>query len=512
MFAKLDSCAVLGIDALPVEVEVNITGGLSNVFIVGLADTGVKEASRRVKAAIRNSEYDFPPRVITINLAPAHRKKEGSHYDLPIALGVLAADGVIPRSCLADLTVVGELALDGAVREVRGALVMALCARSGGKRAIVVPVENAAEAALVKDIKVIGVRNLREAVSFIRGEAEPAPPREWEKPGISASAEVPCISEVKGQARAKRALEVTAAGGHNLIMIGPPGSGKTMLARRLPSLLSSLSDEEALEVTRIHSVAGLLEQGNPLVRERPYRAPHHSISHVGLVGGGAPAPRPGEITLSHRGVLFLDEMPEFRRDALEVLRQPLEEGCVTISRSLVTANFPARFILVGSMNPCPCGYWGDPVRNCSCSPGTIRRYFSKLSGPLLDRIDIQLEVPRLKPQELKMEKTGEVSEAVRDRVTQARRVQEGRLGKQGACNAQMSTAELRRTCGLGPGEEEFLLQSVIKLGLTARGYDRCLRIARTIADLAGRECIELAHLAEAVQYRSLDRLNSAAFL
>ncbi len=512
MFAKLDSCAVLGIEALPVEVEVNITGGLSNVFVVGLADAGVKEASRRVKAAIRNSEYDFPPRVITINLAPAHRKKEGSHYDLPIALGVLAADGVIPRSRLGDLTVVGELALDGAVREVRGALVMALCARSGGKRAIVVPVDNAAEASLVKDIKVIGVRSLREAVSFIRGEAEPAPPQARERLGTSALEEPPCLSEVKGQARAKRALEVTAAGGHNLIMIGPPGSGKTMLARRLPSLLSTLSEEEALEVTRIHSVAGLLEPGNPLVRERPYRAPHHSISHVGLVGGGAPAPRPGEITLSHRGVLFLDEMPEFRRDALEVLRQPLEEGCVTISRSLMTANFPARFILVGSMNPCPCGYWGDPVRNCSCSPGTIRRYFSKLSGPLLDRIDIQLEVPRLKPQELRTVKTGEGSEAVRERVTQARRVQEGRLGKQGACNAHMSTGELRRTCVLGREEEEFLLQSVIKLGLTARGYDRCLRISRTIADLAGRERIELAHLAEAVQYRSLDRLNSAAFL
>jgi magnesium chelatase family protein len=266
-----------------------------------------------------------------------------------------------------------------------------------------------------------------------------------------------------------------------------------------------------LEVTRIHSVAGLLEPGNPLVLERPYRAPHHSISHVGLVGGGAPAPRPGEITLSHRGVLFLDEMPEFRRDALEVLRQPLEEGCVTISRSMMTANFPARFMLVGSMNPCPCGYWGDPVRNCSCSPGTIRRYFSKLSGPLLDRIDIQLEVPRLKPQELKTVKTGEGSEAVRERVTQARCIQEERLGKRGACNAHMSTAELRRTCGLGREEEEFLLQSVIKLGLTARGYDRCLRIARTIADMAGRERIELAHLAEAVQYRSLDRLNSAAF-
>ncbi len=506
MFAKVESCAVLGIDALPVEVEVNITGGLSNIFIVGLADAGVKEASRRVKAAVRNSEYEFPPRVITINLAPAHRRKEGSQYDLPIAMGVLAAGKVIPHARLRDLTVVGELALDGGVREVRGALVMALCARASGKKAIVVPAENAAEAALVGGIKVVGVRTLREAVAYARGEKEPELPGPTLQP--RKSPESPCLSDVKGQARAKRALEVSAAGGHNLIMIGPPVSGKTMLARRLPTILTSLADEEALEVTRIHSVAGLLEPGNPLVRERPYRAPHHSISHVGLVGGGSPSPRPGEITLSHRGVLFLDEMPEFRRDALEVLRQPLEEGSVTINRSHGTAVFPACFILVGSMNPCPCGYWGDPVRGCSCSPGAIRRYFSKLSGPLLDRIDIQLEVPRLKPDELKNATAGESSEAVRERVARARAVQEERMGRRGACNAHMSPAELRRDCVLGTAEEEFLLQAVIRLGLTARGYDRCLRIARTVADLAGRERLGLADLAEAVQYRNLERISN----
>jgi magnesium chelatase family protein len=506
MFARLSSCSMMGIDAFPVEVEVHITGGLSRVFIVGLPDTAVKEAYQRVKAAIRNSEFPFPPMVITVNLAPAHLRKEGSNFDLPIALGILAADGLLPKDNLESFMIAGELALNGGVRKVRGALVMALCARRAGKRGIILPWQNAAEASLVSGIKVIGVRDLREAVAFLKGEVEPAPVECNGAPELTA--EKPCMSEVKGQAQAKRAMEVAAAGGHNLLMIGPPGSGKTMLAQRLPTLLPPLNEEEALEVTKIHSVVGLLKEGRPLIEDRPFRAPHHSISHIGLVGGGSPTPRPGEITLSHHGVLFLDELPEFRRDALEVLRQPLEEGKVTITRSLVTVTFPARFQLVASMNPCPCGYWGDLSHTCNCSPGSIRRYFSKISGPLLDRIDLQIEVPRLQPHELKGLKEGETSEKIKERVLVARELQERRLGRKGAFNAHMTPRQLRRFCALNEEGENFLLRAVESLGLTARGYDRCLRIARTIADLARREKISLADLAEAVQYRSYDRLNA----
>ncbi|NPV60955.1 MAG: YifB family Mg chelatase-like AAA ATPase [Actinobacteria bacterium] len=503
MYARVDSCSILGMEVVQVEVEVNTSGNLPGIYMVGLPDAAVRESYRRIKAAVANSELLFCRQLITVNLAPAHLRKEGSNLDLPIALAILSVSGALDPEALKARLVVGELALDGKVRGVRGTLAMALWARRNGREEIIVPAQNLREAARIQGIKVTGVESLRQALDYLQGGRafEPEPPGEGDD-----DENRPCLSEVKGQAHAKRALEIAAAGFHNLMLVGPPGSGKSMLAERLPGIMPPLGDEEVLEVASIHSVAGMLDPDRPLSSRPPFRSPHHSISHVGLVGGGRGFPRPGEITLSHNGVLFLDELPEFRRDALEVLRQPMESGRVSISRSLVCTSFPARFLLVAGMNPCPCGYLGDRRRACSCAPSRVRSYYGRVSGPLLDRIDLQVEVPRLDPRELVELPDGEPSEQVRERVIRARERQEMRWGRSGITNANIGLPELRVACRLGEEEKRFMFTASERLGLTARGFDRCLRVARTIADLAGRDRVCVSDLAEAVQYRTLERL------
>ncbi|MEW6553236.1 MAG: YifB family Mg chelatase-like AAA ATPase [Actinomycetota bacterium] len=507
MFARVDSCSILGMEVVKVEVEVNTSGSLPGIYMVGLPDAAVRESYRRIKAAVANSGLQFCGQLITVNLAPAHLRKEGSNFDLPIALAILAVSGSVEPESLAGRMVVGELALDGRVRGVRGSLAMALWARRQGRKEIIVPRQNLGEASRIEGIRVTGVGTLWEALDYLQGEEVPQPPRVTCGGGAE---DQPCLSEVKGQLQAKRALEIAAAGFHNLLFIGPPGSGKSMLAERLPGVLPPLDPDEVLEVSSIHSVAGLLDPAKPLCVNPPFRAPHHSISHVGLVGGGRNFPRPGEITLSHSGVLFLDELPEFRRDALEVLRQPMETGRVIISRSLICTGFPARFLLVAGMNPCPCGFLGDHQRACSCSPSEVRRYYNRVSGPLLDRIDLQVEVPRLPPRELVELPAGEASQRVRERVMGARDRQRQRWQGKTVTNAHVDLVRMRAVCRLGEEEKRFMYTAADRLGLTARGFDRCLRVARTIADLAGRENISVADLAEAVQYRSLERLWGSA--